>query len=60
MVSAKNAALIGHSQEGSWVAKKSGDLWAVMTTRMSEWKIQHETSDGSNYDAFIGHSQEGS
>ena len=39
MVAANYAASIGHSQEGSWVAKKSGDLWAVMTTRMSEWNL---------------------
>jgi hypothetical protein len=37
MVAANNDALIGHSQEGSWVAKTSDDLWSVMTTRMSEW-----------------------
>ena len=37
MVGAENDSRIEHSPESSWVAKMSGDLWAEMTTRMSEW-----------------------
>ena len=42
MMAANIDALIGHSQESSWVAKMSGDLWAVTTTRMSEWNLRNQ------------------